>query len=287
MQNTYYNTPQASVFLSVILRLFLFIFLSVFIILLALRAENATSIIQNTDIVWVLEETGISEDIVGRLNELPFHDADINIDDVQDFIKSDAVSGELGKVIDDYARAFAEGNLDHHLTSGDIADIARNLEPEVYELFDHRLSEADYDRFSRALDEAVDFERLRVSSILIETDIVTVTPILSVSVYFVWCVGILCALILFIIFIHHRSRIIDAFRAAGIPVMMSGLFMLILGLLFSLYPFMFGDTAFIIAKFAGGIIYLIMMYGLVFSGAGLFLIAVFLVLNRRTRFDQG
>jgi hypothetical protein len=276
------NVRRANGFLSVILSILLFLFSCVFIILLVLRFENAAVIIRNTDILEILDDTEISYYIVHQLNGLPFNDSELDFSDVEEFIRSDAVSNEIGDVVDRYARALARGDFDYHLTTDDILDISKNLEPELQDLFDHHMTEADHEHFARTLDDIVDFEGFSVGGVIDEIGIDGAIPFISVSHYLLWGVGILCVVLLLLIFLHHRGRFADAFKNAGIPIMLSGFVFLAVWLVFDVYPQMFGDTVYNLARFTGGLTYLIMRYGITLAVAGILSITISIVLKRRT-----
>jgi len=261
-----YKQPNA--FLSALLSFCAVVSLCGFILLLVLRAANTSSIIQNTDVLGILEDADVAEQIVAELNRLPFHNTDVELADIEEFIKSDAVSDEIGSIIDDYARAFAAGDLDHHLTSGDIVDIARNLEPEFKDLFDHEITEEQYEQIARAVDDAVDLRELSVGNILEELDVDPVIPGLMFSPYWLWGVGILCALLLLFIFLRRRRNIADAMLAAGIPIVLSGLLSFGAGLFIGSFPQSLGLTFYTMARFLGGPAHVIMQYGLGFAATG-------------------
>lgn len=272
-------SQRANGFLSAVLCLMMFLFTCAFALLLALRAGNVATIIRNTDFLEILDGTEFSHYIVHQLNGLPFHDAEISFSDVEDFIKSDAVSGEIGGLVDGYARAFAEGNLYYHITSDDILGIVRNLEPEFNDLFDHNLTEAEIENFARTLDDILDLSGLSVGDLLYELEINTTVPYLIISSYLLWGAGILCATTLIVTFIHHRRRVSDAFIYAGIPIMLSGLLCLTVGVIFISYPEILGDTLHGIARITGGLAYLVRRYGIILTTTGIVFIAVHILVK--------
>ena len=267
-----YERPNA--FLSAVLAVLAVVFLCVFIVLLVLRAANFASIIRNTDVAWVLEETGVSDDLLDQINDLPFFDTEIRASDVEDFIKSDAVSDEIGSVIDGYARAFADGDHGHHLTSRDIVDIARNLEPEFRDHFDHRMTDEDFNHIERVLDDHIDFRELSVGNIIDEMDIDPTIPQFFLSPYLLWGVGLLCFILLLIIFLRRRGNIADALLATGIPVVLAGLISFATGLFIGTFPESMGSAFHTMARFLGGPAYSIMQHGLAFAAAGALVILV-------------
>jgi len=221
----------------------------------------------------------MSEYIVDRINELPFNEANVDIADIEEFIKSDAVSDGIGSIVDDYARAFAAGDLDHHLTTADIVGMARNLEPEFRDLFDHELTDEHYEQFARTVDDIVDLRELSVGNILEELDIDPTIPHMFLSPYLLWGVGILSALLLLFIFLRRRRNIADALLATGVPVVLSGLLSFGAGLFIGSFPESLGPSFFSMARFLGGPAHLIMQYGLGFAAVGGALVLVSFVVR--------
>ena len=273
--------PRANAFLSGLLGFMTFIFMCVFIPLLALRPMNVGNMVRHSDVSLVLEETGMSYEIVETLNELDFLENEIDVRNVEIFLSSPAVSNEIGRVMDDYARAIARGDLDHHLTSADLVDIARNLEPEVSDMLDHQMTEADFRELAEVLDDMIEFSDLRAEYILEDLDVEVPVQVLFVSVYLVWGVGILCAATVLLIFVHHRRWIADGFRAAGVPIMLPGFLFFMIGLMFNLYPQILEEWLYEMAAFIAGPAYLLMMYGAAFAALGVLSSIIGFILNRR------
>jgi len=242
-----------------------------FIVLFVLRSANVANIIRNTDITWVLEETGVSDEIVDRLNELPFLDTELDISDVEEFIKNSAVSDEIGSIADGYIKAFAEGNLDHHLTSADVIGIARSLEPEFSDLFDYNVTEEQYEEIARALDDIVDFQELSVGNIMDEMDI-DPAPYIFISSYLLWGVGVLCVVFLLIIYLRRWRNMPDALRAVGTPIALTGLISFAAGMWLGSFPGSPGNALYIASKFLGGPAHLIMQHGIAFIAVGVLII---------------
>jgi hypothetical protein len=265
----------------------MFLLSCAFAVLLTLRSGNIGSIIRNIEIAEILDGTEYSYYLVHQINGLPFHDAQVSIYDIEEFIKSDAVSREIGGVMDGYLRAFAQGDLDYYLTADEIIRISRSLEPEFNDLFDHRMTEADHERLARTIDDIVDFRGLRVGDIIddigidIDTYIDTTILYLLVSSYLLWGVGFLCVLTLGLIFLHHRRRVADAFRFAGIPIMLSGLLYLITGVVLGSYQELPGDALHSFAGLTGGLADLVIRHGVVFAAAGLLSVIISFFFSRR------
>ena len=276
-------TPlRANVFLSIVLSVLMFILTCVFIFLLVLRVGNVANVIRNTEITEILYETEISYYITNQLNALPFNDSWVELSDVEDFIRSDAVSNEIGNVAAGYVNAIIDGDLDYYLTAGDIVSIVQNLEPELQDLFDHQMTEADYEHLAVILDDIIDFKGMSVGYIVEDVGIDMKLLRLAVSPVLLWGTGILCAITLLFTFLLHWRRIPDAFLFTGFPVMLSGLLYFAAGKIFANYPHLLGDTLSRLSRYAHGLTPLIIRHGIAFAVAGVVIIVVSRVLLRVT-----
>ena len=256
----------------------MFILTCVFIVLLVLRVGNVANVIRNTEITEILYETEISYYILNQLNTLPFNDSWIELSDVENFIRSDAVSNEIGNVAEAYVNAIIEGNLDYYPTSGDIVLIVQNLEPELHQLFDHQMTDADYEHLAVILDDIIDFEGISVGYIVEDVGIDMKLLRLAVSPVLLWGAGILCAITILFTFLLQWRRIPDAFLFTGVPIMLSGLLCYAAGAILAFYPYLLGDTVFRLSRFAAGLTPLIIRHGIAFAVAGVLIIVVSRVL---------
>ena len=309
---TYAQTePRPNAFLSVLLCILAIIFLCILFVLLLLRAVNIPTVIRNTDITAVLEETGLSgeimnyiEDIVHMESEAGQHNEyigeyineyaeyydeyadtgayadvidnyqDIKIADVENFLSSAAVAREVGGIVNDYAREFTQGNLDYHMTSGDIMNAVRNLEPELDELIGRRLTEAEYAHIEKTLNDNIEFRNMSVGVLLNEMDIEPAIPFIQFSAYLVWAALLLSAFLLIIIYVHHRQNASAALRAVSVPIIISGTIFLLAGALFSIYPELYGYTVYDMAIYLGGVAHVVRLYGLAFIAVGVIFILI-------------
>jgi len=268
---------KLNIVVTVLLYVLTTVFMCAFIILLVLRTDNAASIIRHTDFTAVLEEAGIAEHsyyIANQLNGLYFHDTEVSVSDIEEFIKSPAVSDEIGGVLDDYARAFASGNLNFHLTADDIAGIAKSLEPEFNVLLDHHMTDEHFEHLARTIDDIIDLSELSVGNIINELGIDTTIPYLLLSSYLLIGTGLLCVILLALIFLQRRSDIAGAFLVIGIPIALSGLICFILGLWFgslSVSPESSFHTA---AVFLSGPAHVASEYGFAFAAVGVIVVVV-------------
>jgi len=247
-----------------------------------IRTANAATIIQRTDVLGVLAETEFAEHsyyITNQLNGLHFHDEDLTLEDIEEFIKLDTVSNEIGGVIDGYARAFVQGDLEHHLTTDDIVIIARNIEPELQELFDHRLTADDIEHLAEALDDVIDFDSFKVGYIIEDFELDMTIPNLFLGSTLRWVFGLLSLALLVIIFILRRGNTADALLGTGLPIIFSGLLSFAFGIMMDTRPEFFGETFYALSKFLDGPIYLMKQYGFAFAAVGATLIVVSIVIN--------
>jgi len=316
--------PRPNAFLSGLLCILAVIFLCALFFLLLLRAVNIPTVIRNTDITAVLEETGLSGEIMNYIEDLvhmesearqhteyideyiseytEYYDEydeyidtetyadvidsyqDIKIADVEKFLTSAAVAREVGGIVDDYAREFTQGNLDYHMTSKDIMSAVRNLEPELDDLIGRSLTEAEYAYIENTLNDNVNFRNMSVGVLLNEMDIEPVIPFIHFSAYLIWIALFLCVFLLIIIYVHHRQSAPAALRAVSVPIIISGTIFLVAGVLFSIYPELYGYAVYDMAIYLGGVAHVVRLYGFAFIAVGaifiLFSIAANIIKNR-------
>ena len=275
------TTPRrTNVFLSIVLSVLMFILTCIFTILLVLRIGNVANVIRNTEISEILFETELSYYILYQINSLPFNDVWLELSDVEDFIRSDAVSDEIGNVAGAYVDAIVKGDLDYYLTVDDIIIIVQNLEPELNHLFDHQMTQADYEHLAVILDDIVDFEGNSVGYIVKDVGVDMKLLRLAVSPFLLWGAGILCAITVLFTFLLHWGRIPDAFLFTGVPIMLSGLVYFAAGMIFVFYPHLLGDTLSRLLRYAVGLALLIVWHGVAFSVAGILTVVAGRVLLR-------
>ena len=267
--------------LSTILCIVLFILTCFFSALLLLRADFLPLIIRDIDITEVLEDTEIAYYIVNQINSLPFIETEVDLYDIQEFIQTDAVSDELGNVFSEFARALGTNDLDFHLTNNDVLRIVQNLEPEIYDLFDHQMTETDYMILTRTLDDIIDFEGMTVSGIIYDAGIDIVVPRLLYSPFLLWGVGILLLVTMCIIFLVNSKSIPKAFLLIGIPIMISGFIYLITGVIFSTYPDMLSGTMHTLSRLTGAMMHFVIRCGIVLTAIGATSIVAYLVCRLR------
>ena len=281
-QQYVYSKPNA--FISGLLAFIAVVFMCFFIFLMVLRAGNITNmirnnvpeIIRNTDIIGIITSSEESNYIAHQVYNFQFNNnVDMTLYDFEYFIKSDAVTDELSGIVDGYVRAFAAGDHEYHLTTDDIIEISKNLEPEMKLLFDYQMTEEDYDYLARTLDDIIDLRSLNVGYIVEEIDVDLTIPFLLLSPYLFWGIGILCAGLLLVIFLRRRRFIPDAALAVGVPIMISGMISFAIGfMLSSSPPEVLGETVRMVLEFLADPAHLIMRYGFIFAATGVVVVVV-------------
>ena len=271
---------------AVILCILMLVFTCTFTALLVVRTGNVPRIVRNTDISGILGDTDIGYYMEYQLHYLPFNNSVIYLTNIEVFLTSDAVSNEIGIVAERYARALTAGELDYYLTTEDILDIIEHIEPELYELFDHHLTEEDNLIFATTLDDILDLENLTVGGIIEDVGIGTTIPYLIVSPYLIWVVGLLCFGTLFTIFYYCRKKVADAFLIAGLPILLTGLIFLAGGIVLDSHPELLGGSLYTLARLAAGAAGILEDYGVVLTAAGALTVAVSFVLRGRVLFGS-
>ena len=264
----------------------IFIFTCIFIALLIFRVGNTAVLLENTDISGILYDTEIAYYMESQLNGLPFNNSYITLYEIEVFIKSEAVSNEIAGIAKRYTRELSAGNLDYHITAGDVFVLSQNLSPELFDLFGHQMTDADYRLFVRTLDDILDFRGLTIKGILEDLKISTATARLLLSPYPVWAAGILWILNILILCLFHKDNPEKTLLSAGIPVLVSGFIFLTAGVIPRFYPELISGTLGRFTGAAGGILLLAFRYGIVFSAAGVFSVTARIILGCRRQIQK-
>jgi len=284
---------RPNIYISILLCAILFLFSCAFTALQVLRLDNAAYIIRNTDISWFTEDPRVPYYIEHQLSGLPFHETEISVADVEDFIKTRAVSRGISSVIDRYAGALAKGNYDYYLTTDEIFDISKSIEPELNDLFSHQMTDDDHERLARTMDDIVGFRGLSVGDILYDAgpDIERTIPFLAFSPYLLVIAGLLGVITLCIIFLHHSKKISGAFLYAGIAFTLSGLVFLTVWVIYDFDPQLYIYALYALVLFTGefawglagglaeGLVSIVMWYGIGLTSAGVLSVAAYFVLR--------
>jgi len=241
-----------------------------------------------------MEDPRVPYYIEHQLSGLPFHETEISVTAVEDFVKTRAVSRGIGSVIDRYAGALARRNYDYYLTTDEIFDISKSIEPELNDLFNHHMTDDDHEYLARILDDIIGFSGLTVGDILYDAgpDIQRAIPYLALSPYLFVFAGLLGVITLCVIFLYHSKKISGAFLYAGIAFLLSGLIFLTVRVIYGADPLLFVYALYALVLFTGefalglsgalaeGFVSLVMWYGIAFTSAGALSVAAYFVLSR-------
>jgi len=272
--------------LLVLLGLISTVFLLLFILLTVLHSVSVTPIVKDVlddiYIAYLLEDFDYHNEyyIWHQVNGLPFNETHVTYDDIEAFIRSDAVSEEIGGVLDGYLRALASGNLDHHITADDIVDISKNIRPQLDELFDHQMTDEDIERFAQTLDDIIDFDTLSIDGVMDEFNIETPVPLFLISTNMLLIAGVINLLLLTVIVFLYRNDLPGGFLAAGIPVTLSGSIALICAIWLEAFSLSLSQTFHRYAIHLGSPAVFLKRYGFIFIGAGVLIIVISIVIKK-------
>ena len=278
--------PRPVRILSVLHGIFSTVLLCVFILLLVLHTVSLTPVVR--DLLNEIEIASYMEDydyiydnyLLHQINGLPFNNTTVSYEDIEMFIRSDAVSGEIGGVLDGYIRAFAAGNPDHHITAAEVADISKNIRPELNELFDQQMTDEDIEYLSMILDDIVDFRAMSVSGLMEDLDVVLPVPQFLISTGLLWVLGLIITGLLAGIVFLRRSNLPDGFLTAGIPVALSGLIIFTSGIWLDASLDLLSTNVHHLAIHLEGPAVLMSRYGFIFAAAGIIIIVVSIMIKR-------
>jgi len=270
-----YEKPNG--FLSFILYLFTTISILVFIGLLVLHTAGVGNIIRNTDILHYLEDFAVEGHdyyIVDQINNMPFSNSEVTLVDIEDFIKTEAVTDSINSIIENYAQAFAMGNLEHHVTVAEVAGIAHNLNEEISEFFGHDMTDEDIEQLAERLDDLLDFNSMTIDGLMEDFDVDMSVPLMLLSPALRWLVGTLCVILLTASFAIRLSSLPHAFCAVGIPITVAGLISFFIGMYFDAATHTPGSTFERFEQFLEEPITQIMQYGFMFAAVGILTIII-------------
>jgi len=239
-----------------------------------LQPRNIGFIVRHMDISGRFGNSDISYYMVHQFNALPYNNAEVDFYDIEAFLKTNAASREIGRATSSYAKAIVRGNLDFYLTTDDIYDAAGRLGTEFHDLFDHNMTDADYEHFARTLADMMDIRGMGAGYVVEDYGLEGIVPFLRISSYLVWVVGVLCAVLLLILFMHHGERVASALLSAGIPIMLAGLVVLVVGVRLWFHPEILSDLLhdqFLheMLMYTDGPAFLVIWHGVIFSAVGL------------------
>ena len=270
------------IIVSILLSILLFFLSCIFAVLMILRPGNAGVFIRNSYFAAFIVDTEFAHYFLYQLNGLYFHEAEVDIFTLSDFVQSDAVSREIRKVALNYSRAFTSGNHDYNITVEEVYDMVVRLEPEFYKLFNHHMTESDYQHFAQTLDDILDFRSLSVEALIEDLHIVEYIPYLHLFFWLVWIVGLLWCVLVFFTFWYHRRGKFIALIYAGIPVLLTGLTYLTIWLRFDvLRDSLTNFTVYWLSLLGAGVLYLFKWYGIGFAVVGALAVAAYFVLKTK------
>jgi len=273
---------KPGIFISILLSVIAVISICAFTVLLVIRSLGVGHIIRNTDILGILEDASMGEHsyyIVDQINGLPFSETEVTLYDIEEFIKREPVTDEINRIVDGYTTAFILGNLDHHVTQNDVVVAARNIEPELHDFFDHRMTEDDFHYLAQTLDDILDFRSLSIEGLMLDFDVDMTIPLILLSPVLLWAVGVFSALLLAIIFLLRKRNIPIASLSVGIPIAVSGLISFVAGLYAAANPEVLGEAAIRFSRFIEDPVQLLTQYGMILAIAGVVIIIASLVIK--------
>ena len=272
----------ARVVVSVLLGIPEFALAVALIALAAVRPGNASAIVENTNISLVMEEAGLDEVISSVVEALPDADVPVDITDVEDFLKRDTVSEEIGKIAEGYLNAAAKGELDYYISPEDVESFLKAITPDIQDHFDYDLTDEDVGTISDLLQESIDLSDYSVGKVLDDAKIDAALPGILLSMWQMVIAGILFVLVTFDIFLFHRKKVRNAFMATGIPVTLSGFASIIAGMLFGPFHDLLSNTPLEkLTRFTGGIALQFILYGIICLATGVVSLAVYAIIMRK------
>jgi len=268
------------VIVSILLGILIFGLTIAFVSLFLIRPANIVSIVENTDISWIVEEAGISEELVSDINDfLPDH-IYIDVDGIQEFTKRSSVSTEVGIVINRYVRAIAEGNLDYHISPREVISFIRAIAPELEDEFGYEITSEDYDSINEALTTDFDLKEFSAATVLEEAGLDQIMPYTLFSIYPFIIIGILCALIVLNLVLLHRKKVRNSFLALSIPFIISGIILTSAALLLGPMSGMIRSyVAFDYARITSGVADVLLLPSLICFAAGLCFLVIYIILS--------
>ncbi|MDR2572475.1 MAG: hypothetical protein LBD23_19565 [Oscillospiraceae bacterium] len=265
--------------LTVVLSLLFFIFSAIIIALMVIRPENIIRAVPQADVAWILDELELREELDEELRKTPLNHA--SVDDLNRFLNRENVSTEIGNILEKYFIAILENDLNYYITAREIVSSVRAVSTDIYEEFDYRLTNEDFNSLSNALSNNMNLRDYSIGNLMDEVEISFTVPFILFSSYLLIILLTLCFIILFNLFLVHRKRIRTLFISIGISMSVLGLIYIIVGLIFGpLSNAINGDTMQIISRVAGGITGLILLAGFICLIFGMTLITTFFIIKK-------
>jgi len=272
--------------LSVFLCVLAVVFLCILVLLSVLHSTNiapiVSDILDDVSIASIIEDFDYNNEfyVWYQVNGLRFNERRISYYELELFFKNDAVSKEIGNVVNDYVRALAAGNMDFHMTAGDAERALLNIKPELGELFNHQMTNEDIESLAKTMDDIIDFNSLSIRGMMEEFDVELPVPRFLISTGLIWVIGIICIIILGIIVFLRRDNLPGGFIAAATPVVLSGVIMFIFGLFLDAFSESLSRTVHRMAIHLGDPAGHMIQFGFVFAGSGVLVIVVSMMIRK-------
>ena len=263
--------------LSFFLYIIAIVFIFTFICLMVLRTAGISNVIQNTDFLYYLEDITIDEHdyyIVDKFNNMPFNNAELTLEDIEDFIKKESVSAGINSVAEGYAQAFAMGNHEYHVTIEEVVKIAKGLDGEISDFFNHNMTDDDFEYLAERLDDLLDFDTMTIDGLMEDFDMDMSVPLLIISPAMRWVAGILSVFMLIVIFAVRRKYPPEASFAVGVPIALSGLISFVTGIFLNTATHAADSIFSRFERFLVEPVTRLMLYGFIFAAAGVLIMIV-------------
>ena len=248
-----------------------------FICLMVLRTAGISNVIQNTDFIHYLEEITVDEHeyyIVDKFNNMPFNNNELTLEDIEDFLKRDSVSAGINSVVEGYAQAFAMGNLQYHVTIEEVIQIAKELDENISEFFNHDMTDDDFEYLAERLDDLLDFDTMTIDGLMEDFDMDMSVPLLIISPAMRWAAGILSVIMLIVIFAVRGKYPPEASFAVGVPIALAGLISFVAGIFLNTATHAADSIFSRFERFLVEPVTRLMLYGFIFAGAGVLIMIV-------------
>ncbi|MCL2627104.1 MAG: zinc ribbon domain-containing protein [Oscillospiraceae bacterium] len=267
--------------LSVLLALLAFVFVFTFIALLIVRPSNIPQIIATADVLVILEDTGLSDEIISDMNNSNVTGIEIDSYRLRDFLRRGNVSGEVGKIAERYVTAVMDGDYEYYISAREIVSFLRAISSDIRDEFDYRLTNEDYESITNTLNTDVNLKDYRIGKLLDDAGVDYAMPYLLLSAYPIIIIGILSTLLIFNIFMLHKRKVRAAFLIVSIPIALSGLICTVVGLLIGPFSGLFsGSGIYSFIRIASGAASAILILGLIAVMLGGLLLTVFFLIGR-------
>jgi phosphopantetheine adenylyltransferase len=266
---------------SILLGIFTFAFVVVFIALTVVRPTNIPNIIGRAEISRIIEDIGLTNEVVSEINDSIIIDISFDIDGIKDFLKRDTVSAEISKVAERYVTAITDSDFDYHITAREVVGFVRSVASDIRDEFGYRLTNEDYDMITESLNAEINLKDFRIGKLMENAGMNNAVPYLLLSVYPLIIVGVICVLLVFNIFMLNRKKVRAAFMITAIPFILSGLIYSVAGLLLGPFSGLLANSGiYNYVRVVAGIANLVLFPGIICLGIGVLTFAVYFVIKK-------